>query len=96
MKYLQKITETVTNPKQINDRLIELSNKQGKAWVFSVMPFSHTINYYQYPNPSSVPDSFLDTHAIGIDETIANKGRLVGFTKAAIIRDQQRGYTADR
>lgn len=93
--YLQKITETATTQQQIYNRLIELSINKGKAWTFSIVPFSHNVNYYQFKNPSSVPDDFIDSHTM-IDSNISFKGKLVGFTKAAIIREQQRGYTADR
>ena len=90
-----KIVETILDTATLNKRLVELSKQHGGAWVFSIMPFSHETRFYQYKSPSKVPDHFYDlTRGIGAypEGRIGYKGKMVGFTKAAIIREQQRGW----
>ena len=67
--------------------LKELSLKEGGAWTFVVMPFSHEVRFRQFKSPSSVPDIYHDQS----HNRIGYKGEVVPFTNAARIREQNRG-----
>jgi len=88
MKASKELHETgFDSDAEMQDRLIELSNTEGGAWVADVMPFSKLVRFKKFQSPSRVPDFYHDLTG----NTIAYKGRLVGFTKAAQIREQNRG-----
>jgi len=82
-----KLTETIQNETELEARLITLSQEYGGAWVFVIRPFSHSVQFIRFENPSRVPDRYHDL----TQNTIAYKGELRGFTRAAIIREQNRG-----
>lgn len=93
-KALKRVIEnTVT--KDIEKRQLQLCKEHGGAWVADRMPFSKETHYLMYKNPSSVPDSFMDTHEMR-DSKIAYNNKLQGFTTAAKIREQNRGIGGDR
>jgi len=82
-----EIARTVKDEPELWDTLKKLSIEHGGAWVHSVRPFSHEVTFKQFKNPSSVPDHFHDLAG----NRIAWEGSLRGFTKAAQIREQNRG-----
>ena len=72
------------------DRELKRRSKlHGGAWIYSVLPFTHDVKYRQFPCPSAVPDQYYDT----ADNKIGWRGRIIPFTKAAQIREQNRGIT---
>jgi len=81
------ITATFKNEQELNAELVAASIEYGGAWVYSVNPFSNETKLTRYSTPSKVPDYFLDL----CNNTIAYKGELRKFTKAAQIREQNRG-----
>ena len=87
MKATRELKETGTTEEALDARLIELSITEGGAWIADVMPFSKRVTFKQYPSPSQVPDHYHDLTM----NTMAYKGQLRGFTKAAKIREQNRG-----
>lgn len=89
-KPLKEIIREITNETELKNTLIDLSVNEGGAWVFSVKPFSHTVTFSQFKNPSSVPDHFSDA----TKNTMAHNGKIRGFTKAAKVREQNRGLGA--
>lgn len=88
----KRIIRTVRDSKEITNILKELSIKYGGAWVYFVLPFSHTVHFLKFQSPSKVPDSYIET----THNRIAYKGKIVPFSEAAQIREQNRGYTGDR
>lgn len=89
-KAIKEITREITDETELKSTLIGLSNNEGGAWVFSVKPFSHTVTFAQFKNPSSVPDHFQDV----TENTMAHNGKIRGFTKAAETRERNRGLGA--
>ena len=82
-----RLTEIVKNESGLDSQLASLSQQHGGAWIALVKPFTHEVQFIQFQNPSNVPDHYHDL----TQNTIAYKGKLRGFTKAAIIREQNRG-----
>jgi len=82
-----RLTETIDNETGLEARLIALSQDHGGAWVFVIKPFSHVVQFVRFDNPSQVPDHYHDLTG----NTIAYKGKLRGFTRAAVVREQNRG-----
>lgn len=82
-----RLTEQIKNEAELESRLVSLSLKYGGAWVFVLQHFGHSATFVRYDNPSSVPDHYHDL----TQNLMAYKGKLRGFTKAAIIREQNRG-----
>ncbi len=81
------IIKIVENEADLINTLKNLSNEHGGAWVFCIKPFSHETEFSKFKNPSSVPDHYYDlTH-----NTMAYNGKIRGFTKAAKVREQNRG-----
>ncbi|MFA5385552.1 MAG: hypothetical protein WC364_13030 [Eubacteriales bacterium] len=76
--------------KEVETRMCNLSIEHGGAWIACALPFSQPgdeVNFIRYSSPCKVPDEHYDrTH-----NRIAYKGQIVGFTSAAIIREQNRG-----
>lgn len=68
--------------------MLELS-KNGNAWIAIVHPFSYITDFKEFKNPSSVPDHYMDL----CRNKISYNGKIQGFTKSAIIREQNRGYS---
>ena len=93
-KALKRVIEN-TATKDIEKRQLALCKEFGGAWAATRMPFSTETHYLMYKNPSSVPDSFMDSHELR-DSKIAYSGKLQGFSPAAKIREQRRGYGGDR
>ena len=93
MKPIKTIIESVNGDLALVQRLIDLS-KGGGAWVYAVLPFSKpgdNVTFYQFQNPSRVPDYFMDlTH-----DRIGFGGKIVQFTKTAKVREQNRGVSGD-
>jgi hypothetical protein len=82
-----KFTLVIKDEDELDDTLKKFSVKYGGAWVHSIIPFTHTTYFYQFANPSSVPDEYHDhTH-----NRMAYKGIIREFTHGAIIREQNRG-----
>jgi hypothetical protein len=92
MKAMQEITMEMKTESEVKSNLVEFS-KLGGAWVISILPFSRTVSFRKYKNPSSVPDYMRSLSRVGPvgDHLMAWKGVLRDFTKAAIIREQNRG-----
>lgn len=86
-KAIKQITKEIKDEKEMLETLIELSVNMGGAWVFSVKPFSYTVTFEMFQNPSSVPDHFHDL----TKNTMAHEGKLRPFTKAAKRRERNRG-----
>jgi hypothetical protein len=86
----------VKNINEVYANLLRLS-LEGGAWAFSILPFSGTVSFYRYDSPSKVPDWFYDSMRTNEypNGAIGWRGGIVPFTKAAVIRDQQRGYGRD-
>lgn len=90
-KPLKKITKEIKDTQELNKTVKELSKKYGGAWTFTILPFTHTTTFYKFQSPSKVPDEFYDHSR----NRIGYKGKLISFTPAAIIREQNRGITRD-
>jgi hypothetical protein len=86
-------TETFAGAEALALYLIERSKADRGAFLGVVRPFSHTTDIHRFDNPSKCPDHLIDLAAQLPDENhcIAFRGRLRGFTKAAQIREQNRG-----
>ena len=84
-----EIKTTADSQEQIENQIALLSIKHKGAWVYSVKPFTHEVAYTQYKFPSAVPDSCYDS----ADGKIGWKGRVIPFTQAARIREQNRGIS---
>jgi hypothetical protein len=89
---MSKIVETIADEEALQRRLIELS-QDGQAWVYSVTPFSHEVTFRCFASPSRVPDHYYDLMAP--NRLMGYRGKLVTFTKAAIIREQNRGLGSE-
>ena len=87
----------IRNIEHVYELLKQYSTTEGGAWGWSIMPFSHTCRFYKYDSPSKVPFAELDFMRTNEYEkgAIGWKGQIIPFSKAQIIRDQQRGYTKD-
>ena len=70
---------------------IQTLSRDGKAYVALRIPFGG-VEIKSYQSPSAIPDSVIDL-AFGDPKhnAVAYKGQLQGFTKAAIVREQNRG-----
>lgn len=82
-----EITKTVASEDDLTSTLIALSQEYNGAWVFSIKPFSHEVTFIRFKSPSKVPDHYLDLTR----NTMAYKGKIREFTKAARSREQNRG-----
>ena len=80
---------TAISQEQIEKEIVLLSLKHGGAWIYSVKPFTDKVTYTQYKFPSVVPDRCYDM----ADNKIGWKGRVIPFTSAARIREQNRGVS---
>jgi len=97
-KLIEK-TEQITDTNQLHDRLKELSLKEGGAWSFSITPFSHEVVFVRAGVPSGIPDQYLEfTRGCGEYPRgrIGHKGKIIGFSEAVWIREQNRGVGGDR
>jgi len=86
--------EIIKDTQHLHKRLKELSIKEGGAWSFSITPFSHEVTFFGAESPSKLPDYLIhETSQCGEypNGRIGYKGEIVGFTKAAKIREQNRG-----
>lgn len=83
------MTETFDRAENMRVRLVELS-RDGRAWAYSVVPFSHDVTFAPFASPCRVPDGYREEMVL-TDHKIAYNGKLVNFTKAAIVREQNRG-----
>jgi hypothetical protein len=98
MAKLRKHVELVKDTEQLHRRLIELSVKEGGAWSFTIMPFSHEVHFFGADSPSKLPDSLMEStrnwgkYPIG---RIGYKGKLIGFSEKVFIREQNRGIGRD-
>jgi hypothetical protein len=99
MTTLKKKVEQIHDTAQLHNRLVELSIKEGGAWTFSIMPFSHEVHFYGAASPSKLPDSFLEStrgHGDYPHGRIGYKGKIIVFSEKAYIREQNRGIGGDR
>lgn len=85
------VVKQMRDSAHVKKTLKELSLKHGGAWVYNVLPFSHTTRFLRFQSPSQVPDSFYEIS----HNQIGWKGKIVPFSKAAQYREQQRGYSKD-
>jgi len=92
VKPLKKITREIKDTAELIKTLKSFSIKYGGAWVPSIVPFTHTTEFYKYQSPSKVPDYMFDIAR----NRIGWKGKIVEFTEAAQIREEQRAYSGDR
>jgi len=99
MAKLKKKIEQIRDTAQLHKKLIELSLKEGGAWTFAIMPFSHEVHFYGAESPSKLPDTFLESTR-GNGEyprgRIGYKGKIIGFSEKTFIREQNRGIGGDR
>ena len=86
---MKEIKSTATTQIEIEGEIATLSLRHGGAWVYSVKPFTNAVTYTQYKCPSDVPDRCYDM----ADNQIGWEGHIVPFTKAARIREQNRGIS---
>lgn len=85
-----RATVKIVSEPQIYDVAAKLSRDHGGAWVVDIPPFSQVgddVHYIQFKSPSNVPDSWKDL----TKNRIAYQGKIIPFTKAAQIREQNRG-----
>ena len=85
----------VVTEDQLHEKLKELSLEHGGAWIYSIMPFqreSEPTKFLRFDSPSKVPDTYIGSSK---KDVIGYKGKLVPFSKAAQIREQNRGYSKD-
>lgn len=79
---------------EITATLKRLSSQHGGAWTYHMLPFSQPgdkATFTRHESPSKVPDRLFDiTHG-----RIGYKGGVTPFTKAAIIREHNRGITGE-
>ena len=74
---------------QVHQELVRLSNGGG-AWVAENEVFSSEYNFRRYTSPSRVPDYLMESPDPFYTPRIGWKGRLVDWTSAAKIREQNR------
>lgn len=77
--------------------LIELSRADCGAFLATVAPYSHTTTIHRFASPGRIPDHMVDVAAElpDRDHCIAFRGQLRSFTRATIIRDQNRACGRD-
>lgn len=80
------------NPQQLREHLTNLSAKHGGAWVADETYGAG--KQYHYPNRSSVPDHFMEEshHRDGL----AVNGKWTSWTPAQKIKNQNKGFSADK
>ncbi len=88
---MQKKTTTFANENDLCTELARLSQQDGGAWVYTVVPFSHEVTLYRFASPCRVPDQFIDLSR----GRIWYKGSVVPFALAARIREQNRAIGHD-
>ncbi len=88
-------TREFASEAELETRLIELSRNDQRAFCATVAPFSRVTTIHAFANPSRTPDHMIDVAvkfgSIEADRCIAYRGVMRGFTKAAVIREQNRG-----
>lgn len=83
---------------EMDDALVRLSAERGGAWVAVPMPFMQpgdAVEFRQFRSPSKVPDRYIQSCNPFHKPLIGYRGRLVDFTEAAKIREQNRGFGHD-
>lgn len=85
-----EFTKTIKDEAELKATLISLS-EDGQAWTYIIRPFSHETTFISFKNPSSVPDELHDLSR----NMIAWNGKIRPFTKAACIRESNRGLRRD-
>lgn len=95
-KLMQIVEKDIQNQGQMERRLIAISKKYPGAWVPSIIPFSTEVHFLQFRSPSKIPDRYMDSHIPGVEIKIGYEGKLVPFSKAAKLREQNRGVGGDR
>jgi hypothetical protein len=80
---------------EIDSLLAEKSLVHGGAWCWCKQPFAPTISFLRYATPSRVPDRLLDCWNGGLEVRIGWKGKVIQFSNAAKIREQNRGLTCE-
>lgn len=74
---------------QVKQKLMILS-LNGGAWVAVNKVFSREYDFRRFASPSRVPDHLMNSADPFYEPQIGWKGKLVGFTKGAQIREQNR------
>lgn len=79
-------------------RLLLDKSKVRGAWVYRVLPFSHTTTLFQYRSPSSIPLEFIDateklSRLLHMEDrgVIAYRGKFIPFSKTKLVTEQNRG-----
>ena len=85
-----ELIEEIKDLSHLESRLKELS-LDGRAWSYSIMPFSHTTRFYASSSISKLPDWLIELSG----GRVGYKGQIVGFSNAAQIREQNRGMGHD-
>ncbi len=87
-------TLQLDSERELRAVLLKRSRELDGAWVASVLPFGGETRLYRFPNRSSIPDAFLGQ--TGMQERgVAIAGKFVPWTKAQIVREQNRGLTCE-
>ena len=87
MEFRKRIANVEAGKKE----LIKLSLEYGGARAIVPIAFSDEVKFKRYASPRKVQDSLIDL-CWQFDRKIGYKGKLVDFTKAAIGREQNRGW----
>lgn len=86
---MQRLVEQIKNA-DVNARLVELSVKEGGAWVADKIDFSFDVAFIKFASPSKVPDSYIESHDGFYKPVIGYKGKVLAFSDAARFREQNR------
>jgi len=90
MKPIRKVTVNCHSAEDVTRELLKASRGNDYTWAYDHEPFSTTIHLLAFKCASAVPDDFIDL-MWRTGSKLAKNGTLIPFTKAAIIRDQNRG-----
>lgn len=89
MAATQRVQMVFSTLDAIDAKLIELS-MSGGAWVASFPGFGREAVLLRFSVPSRVPDHYQQSPNPFYEPRIAFRGKLCGFSKAAVIREQNR------
>ena len=86
-------TRQFNNTKPALAFIQDMSQSDSAAFVVVARVFSNVCDVFRFTSPSRIPDSFVD-RVVGDSRTnaVAFRGRLQGFTRSTIIRDQNRSF----
>lgn len=95
-KPLQRKVEQIKTIRGMESRQLVLCKQYGGAWIASIMPFSHEVHFLMFDSPSKIPDIYIHSNNPFYDPQIAYRGKLIDFSRATKIREQNRGIGGDR